>query len=408
MILRLALRNLWRNGRRTALTSIGIALAMALLLTSRGIQAGAWNSMIRGAIQSTAGHVVVQDARWQQDREAAQVVTEASAVQAALQAAYPEAVVVRRTFFGGLLTSPTAAVAVSLEGIEPEAEAGISLLDERIVEGTWVVDDRGILIGADLARSLKVGVGDKVVLMAQAGTPEMESRLYRVVGLFRSGVGELDAFGALASIGSTQELMGGADVAHQVAAVLPDAGGSDVDIAPALAALAGRTGLDVLPWTQALPMLQQQRELDEAYAHMIQAVMAFIVVLGLINTVLMSVMERMREFGVMLAVGMRPFQLARLVALEGALMGLLGGLLGLVLAALAAWPLITIGVDFADMMGDASPVGPVPIDSVVRAAPSAVDWAVAALAAVVLSGLAALLPARRATQLQPVDAIRHL
>ncbi|MCB9680161.1 MAG: ABC transporter permease [Alphaproteobacteria bacterium] len=408
MVLRLAVRNLWRNTRRTALTVSGIAIAMALMFTSMSIENGTWNAVISAAIQSSAGHVVVQAPGWQVDRDAELVVARGTEVQHALARVWPDATVVRRTFLGGLLTSPTGSSSVSLEGVEPALEAGISLVDDRVVDGAWLSDDdRAIVLGDRLASTLGVGLGDKVVFMTQVSGEDMQSRLYRVGGLLHTGVEMLDSFAAFATVASTQELLPGDDPVHQVAVVWPAIGRSRVDIAPAVQAMDGRTDVEVLPWNRALPMLEEQARLDGQFSKLMYGFMGLIVAVGLLNTVLMSVMERMKEFGVMLSVGMPPGKLTTMILFEGAILGVMGGVGGVLLSLGPMWWLHTRGLDYGELMADANPAGAIAMDPVLRAQPDPSQMAVLVGIGVVMAVLAAAWPARKARLLQPIEALRH-
>lgn len=408
MILRLALRNVRRNLRRTLLTVGGMALAVAIMLTSIALTDGSWAGIMRSAIEGTAGHVVVQAPAWQVERDAELVVDDATGVRDALVGAYPEATVVRRTFIGGLVTSPTGSAPIDLRGIEPGPEAAITLLDDRVVDGGWPEEERDLLLGAPLAETLGVALGDKVVFMAQVGTGDMVSELFRVKGLYRTGGEALDSFSAFAPLATTQRLLPGEDPAHQVAAVFPTNTRGDVDTGPAERALDGRLGIDVLAWNEALPLLEEQAALDARFNHVIFIFMGLIVAVGVMNTVLMSVMERIREFGVMLAVGLRPRQLATLIVLEGAVMGVLGGLAGILLSLGPIAYLQRVGIDYGDMLAELGPVSGAVLDSTLRA--QLIPWKLFFVGGVmaVMAVLASLWPARRATRLRPVDAMRHV
>ncbi|MCB9665134.1 MAG: ABC transporter permease [Alphaproteobacteria bacterium] len=407
MILTLAIRNVWRNGRRTALTVAGIGIALALMFTSMAMQNGAWNMMITAAIQATAGHVVVQADGWQEERDPNLVLQRSTEVQQALLEAYPDAVVVRRVFLGGLLSSPTGSQAVAVQGVEPVREAELTLLDDQLVDGTWLPDDRAIVVGQRLAEILAVELGDKVVLMAQVGTEELESRLFRVRGTFRTGNDTLDAFAAFVPLAAAQELMPFDDPAHQVAVVLPSIGRGKLDTSRAAQALAGRDGLEVLSWSEALPMLEEQQRVDTQMNVYIFVLMGLIVAIGVTNTVLMSVMERIREFGVLLSIGMRPRMLAGMIVLETLVLGSVGAVVGLLLS---IWPigyLTTHGIDYGDLMANNSAGGNVPIDSVLRAHADVPQMLQLAVVGALVAVLAALYPARKATRLTPVEAMHH-
>lgn len=407
MVWTLAFRNVFRNLRRSALTAVGIALAIGLMLTSMALNDGAWADMIGTAIRGSAGHVVVQADGWQADRKPEQWLDGASEIASALRDAYPGATVVRRAIVGGLLTSPTGSAAVELRGIEPDAERDLVLLDDKLVDGAWLEGDRGVLLGRKLADTLGVGLGDKVVFMAQVGTGEVESRLFRVRGVFRTGSEALDAFTAVAALPDVQPLFPGDDVAHQIAVVFPSIGKGGVDTSPARAALGARTGVDVLSWEDAMPVLKEQAALDAKFGNVLYGFMGLIVAVGVLNTVLMSVLERMREFGVLLALGLRPRDLAAMIVVEGGVLGLCGGVLGALLAVPPILWLEAYGIDYGDMIAQSGPVGDVALDTVLRAHLDPPKMATVAAIAAVVALLASLWPARHATRLHVVDALRH-
>jgi ABC-type lipoprotein release transport system permease subunit len=346
----------------------------------------------------------VQAKGFQEERKSELALADSTAVATKLRAAYPGATVVRRTWVGGLLTSPRNASAVTVEGIEPDAEATLTLLDDRLKDGHWLDDDRGILLGDLLVSTLGVGVGDKVVFMTQVGGGEMQSRLFRVAGVFHTGNEMLDAFGALARIEATQELLPVADAAHQVAVIVPGAGKAEVPTAPAAAVA---PGADVLSWRQALPLLEEQEALDENFSGIFYLAMGLIVAVGVLNTVLMSVMERVREFGVLRAIGMRSRPLFAMIVAEGLVLGVLGAIASVLLAAPAIHWLVVHGIDLGDVLSANSPVGGVAIDTVMRARWVPATMLGYAASAVVLAVAASLWPAWKATRLRPVDAIHH-
>jgi len=407
MVLRLALRNVFRNTRRSVLTAGGMALALAVLLFTISLQDGAWAQMIDTAVRGNAGHIVVQAQGWQTEQESEQYLTDATALHEAVAAAHPEATVVRRTFLGGLVTSPQGSMAVELRGIQPEAERSLVLLDDKLVEGDWVQGDRDLVIGERLAKTLDVSLGDKVVFMTQIGEGDVNSRLFRVKGIYRTGQEALDAFSALSTWSATQELFPEPDVAHQVAVVYPTSTKGEVDTAKARAAVGERDGVEVLSWREAMPILVEQAELDIKYGNIMYGFMGLIVAVGVLNTVLMSVMERIREFGVLLALGIRPRQLAAMVLLEGGILGVTGGVAGILLALPFVLWITYQGIDYGEMMASAMPVGDVAISTVMKGQLNPPKMLMVAVIAAVGSLLASLWPARHATRLEVVESLRH-
>lgn len=405
-LLKLAARNLLRNTRRSGISLAMVALGLGLIVVTINFQGGSYDNILGAAISSTAGHVVVQAPGWRDDPDPERVLEDSHAVAATVREALPDAIVTHRAFLGGLLTSPTGSVAVSLTGVAPEAEAQASTLDEHLVQGEWLSGEEGeVELGVKLAEQLGVGLGDKLVFMGQVGEADMVSVLLRVKGIFHTGSPELDAFTITTSLADAQKVLPGTDPATQVAVHLDSASGTDRALATVQAALPG-IDADILDWEHAIPVLREQMAMDEAMSDVIYTMMGCIVAVGLVNTVLMGVMERMREFGVLLAVGMRPRRLARLVMLEGAVLGVVGALLGLGLGVLGTWPLAVWGIDYGEMMNNTMNVGGA-IEPIIYAGWDVERMFAYAAGAAVLTLLATLYPAYKVTRLSPVQAIRH-
>ncbi len=407
MIWNMAVRNIRRNKRRTLITTVGLGLIMAVMMMTFALQSGSWVAMLKAAIEGGAGHMVVQQEGWQTEQEASMFFDGASKVQSELQQAYPDATVVRRTLIGGLITSANGSSAIQLKGIEPGPERGLTLLDDNVREGEWLSTDRDIVIGTGLARTLGVGLGDKVVFMAQVATDDVESRLYRVKGIYRTGTDVIDNFLAYTTVDSTAELFPVDDPGHQVAVILPNADRDDIPSDGAARVASAHEGLKMLTWKEALPLLQEQMELDMKGSYVIFLFMGIIVLVGVLNTVLMSVMERIREFGVLLALGMPKKRLVRMVLLEGLLLGFLGGLVANVVAFPVILWLQEKGIDYGDMMGSANPLGDVALDTVLRGQLSAPMFLLVPIGAAIMALVASIYPALKAARLQPVEAIRH-
>ncbi len=407
-LVKLALRNLFRNTRRTILTLAAIGLGLAMMLFVVNLQHGTYQSMIRTGISSMAGHVVVQAQGYQEDREPTLLVQDASAVVATMASEYPQAVVAPRIFTGGLLMSAYSSMGVALTGLDAAAELQVQDLHEKLVDGAWLgEDDRELIIGVDMADALDVELGDKLVYMGQNGSDEVQSRLFRVCGIFRMGSAQFDGRLAFAHLAAAQELMGGGDVANMVTLHMPEPDDA-FEATPQLQALLGRPELDVRHWKDALPEIFALIQVDRGSGDVMLAVIGLIVAFGVLNTMMMSVLERTREFGVMLSLGMRPRQIAWLVLLEGLVLGLLGALAGVLLGLAFSWPAVHYGIDYSGLMGgDTMESGGLLIDALVFAAWDPVRMGIYFAGAVAFCFFAAVYPAWSISRLRPVQALRH-
>ncbi len=408
MLLKMALRNLWRNKRRSLITSLAIALGLAMLIFASGFADGAHGQMIEAGVQSMAGHVVIQGEGYQERRESEIVVPDSPAVAASLAEILPQARIVKRVYLQGLLTSPAGSVGVGISAVEPSEEAQVNDIDDKLVDGAYLGDDdRAIVMGRALAQTLDVGIGDKVVLMAQhAG--EIESQLFRVCGLFEVGIDEIDGFHAQIPLPAAQELLGLGDDVTQISAHI----GSYRDTRPATAlvkdAMADVEGIEVLTWFQAMPDLYEWVMLDEGGMYVMLLIVAVVVALGIVNTVLMSVLERLREFGVMLSLGATPRLLAALVMTEAVLLGLFAVGLGLAVGVVlnASWA--GSGLDMTAMAGaESMEAAGVAFDMHIYPDLSALKTAIFCGLAFAMTVLAAVYPAVKAATLKPIECLQH-
>jgi ABC-type lipoprotein release transport system permease subunit len=411
MLLVLAIRNLFRNTRRTLITVAAIAFGLGLVHMMITLQTGQYADMVRMGVSSLAGHVVVGADGYHEQQDSDLVVTGASAVGARLHEIFPDAVVAPRLMIGGLLTSARGSVGVGLAGIDPVAEAAIQDLDDKVRAGTWLSGDPGgILVGVELADSLDVEVGDKVVYMGQHGEQtEMTSRLFRVEGVFRTGGAELDGFAAFAPIAAVQEVFGTPDVANQVTLHLASPDDADSATEKVRTLLAERADLEVLHWKEAISDIWGLIQVDQVSGDISLAILGTIVAMGVLNTVLMSALERTREFGVMLSLGMKPRRLAALILLEGATIGVLGALLGALVGLGLSWPLVEYGLDYSGYFGsDTFEAAGLALSSIVKGRIDPVRMTNYTFVAIAFTTLAAAYPAWHVSRLRPVEAMHHV
>ena len=409
-MLRLALRNLLRNWILSGICCGAVALVLTFVIMGNNMNHGSYLAMLDKGISTTAGHVVVQGEGWDDDPDPLEhQVEDAAAIAAIVQKIHPKAAVLQRIYLGGLLTSATNSVAVAVTAIRPDDERKVTDLHENINEGAWLEagDERGIVLGFELAKKLEVGVGKKVVLMGQ-GKDEVASRLFRVRGLVRTGAAQADGFLAIATLAGAQDFLGQPGAASQISLHLKDPAGTDAALAAVKQALSDRQGLEILDWKKAVDNLYEFTEVDRATNNKIMFIIGLIGALVILNIILMSVMERMREFGVMLAIGMTPGQLRRLILTEGLLLGLTSALLGLLGGSLITLYLVKYGIDYSSMMGETMEMSGVAISTHLYGAWDTHHMAASSIIAVFLSVTATIYPAWKAGKLQPVEAMRHV
>jgi ABC-type lipoprotein release transport system permease subunit len=324
-----------------------------------------------------------------------------------LATSFPNATITKRAFLGGLLTSPKGPTAASIIAVDSKAEGAISKFKEKIIKGEWLDDNpKSIVIGSNMAESLGVKIGEKIVFTTQYESSEMRSQLFRVKGIFRMGSAEADSFIAYANLSITENILNKKDASHQIAVHL-DSVHQSMEATEKSKTIIDTSELEVLSWKQAIPDIQKMIEIDKKSNGVVHFVLAIIVAMGILNTMLMSVLERTKELGVLLSIGMKPRQLSLMVMFEGLFLGIFGSLLGVALGYAACYPLVTNGLDMTAQMGESYDAAGITISAMIYGAyhwPSIITYATLAA---LFSTLSAIYPAWRITKLKPVDAMRH-
>ena len=358
LLVKIGWRNLWRNPRGTLLTALALGMGLTLLLISLGLLDGSHEQLVSNGVRFGNGHIVIQAQGYQETGSQALLlpIGIVQATKAFLRSGSNNPVargVSPRLVVSGLLSSAANADGVAVMGVIPKDERAVSLIPQRIVEGKYLEDDQqsGVVIGLDLARKLSVKVGGKVVLMTQAvqpaGTPgggEMQSTLLRVNGIFRTGVDGIDAHVIQMPLAAAQVLVGVPDRVTQIA-ILLDQEGDSLMIAQGLRKELAATPVEILPWRESMPALAQLFVLDEAFNYVMNAVVLTMVSLGILNTILMRVLQRRYEFGLCSALGLRPAQLAVMVIGESLALTAFSLALGLVLGLSVQYYFATHGLD---------------------------------------------------------------
>jgi ABC-type lipoprotein release transport system permease subunit len=404
---RLAWRNIWRQKRRTIITvaamGVGVAFCLASIALTDGLFADSFDVMVR----QNLGHVQIHAPKFPKQRALYETITDAHQTLAALDAEPQVAGASGRVFGYGLLALGDKSAAGQLMGIEPQREQKVTALERKLVQGTYLDTDpsKQILLGAGLAETLKAKIGDEVVVVAQAVDGSLGNELFRVQGLFKTGSVALDRTGAVVHLKDLQSLLVLEDQLHEIALLAM----RDEEAAPLAARLKeplGGRNLLVRTWAQVNPELAKMLETQSMSAWIILFFIFSVAALGVLNTMLMSVLERTRELGVLRALGLPPRQMVLLVLCESAILATVAGLAGLALGGLLDLGLVTVGLDLSRFIGDFSFAGiafsPV-LHGVVR-----LEGIVATLIGLItVTLLASLWPALRAARLKPIEAMRQ-
>jgi len=336
IVLRLAWRNLWRHSRRTWLTIGAMVFSNILLVFMISLQFGMYGLMIDNTLQVFSGHMQVQAPGYKDDQKMRQVVPDVQPLAARLRSELESNTIAARGWAFGLASSDERSYGIGIYGVEPGFEAHVSNIPGLIRQGRYFEDNDAveIVIGATLARNLRIDVGGELTLLGSGVDGSFAAAVVNVVGIFESGVREIDRNIAEMPLGAFQEIFYMNGAGHQVVILAPDLEQADALQTRVEAALSGDDELVVHGWDVLQPGLKQAIQADMSSAFFMYGILVILVAFSVLNTQLMSVLERTHEFGIVMALGLKPGRLGRLVMLETAMMGFIGMLLGAIAGAL--------------------------------------------------------------------------
>jgi ABC-type lipoprotein release transport system permease subunit len=404
MLLRLAWRNLWRNRRRSLIILTSVVVGLIAIVFIEGVVRGFMRQSLDNQLGAHTAHVQIHRTGYHDNPDISRFIERPDVVDAAITAERRIAASSRRILATGLLSSARNSTGVLLVGMEPEREGRVTTIGSSIISGrTLAGDPREILMSERMARTLDVGLGDKVVAMSSTRDGRVGSELFRVVGLFRTPISDFDRYHAYIPYATAQALIGVGTEAAEFAMVLT----STADLAAVRDSLQAVLGpsYEVQSYEDLIPTLAATVELTEKSMVIYYIILGIAMIFGVVNTMMMSVFERLREFGVLKAVGMKDGMLFRMVLLEAALLGSLGTFAGLVIGnALNVW-IAHAGLDFSWFSEGLSSWGS---GAIIYPIPDPVGSVRGGVIIILMCILAALQPALKAVRLQPMDAIRHI
>ncbi len=337
LTLRLAWRNLWRHSRRTWLTAMAMVFSNVLLVFMVSLQVGSYAMMIENTLKSFNGFIQVQAAGYLDNpklrRSVPGVVALGDRIRDRLQQDGVPAAVTARAVGFALASSEQRSFGIQVVGVQPSREPAVSSIPGLIKAGRYLEtgDQSAIVLGAVMARNLKVDLGDEVTLLGSGRDGSFAAGIAVVTGIFESGSSDMDRSLAEVPLAWFQDMFAMGDQGNEVVVSLGSIDATEAAMHSIDQVVAGRDDLVTLDWERLYPGLRQAIQADMTSAWFTYSVLVVLVAFSVLNTQLMSVMERTREFGVISALGVRPRRLATLVVLETALMALIGLVLGVLL-----------------------------------------------------------------------------
>lgn len=404
MLMKLAWRNMFRNKRRTLLSGLATGIGLASMIFVLAIYDGMIQSMIKTATSSFLGQGQVHAKGFLNTHEVELTINNFKAMETSLSTDPQLESYAPRTLSFGMLTSPADVSTSLVYGIDPTLEPELSKLDEAITEGEYLgIDDmRGIIIGSKAAENLEVRTGDRVVLtMAQAGTGELSQELFRVRGVFHFSIREVDSSIVFVHIDKARQMLGITNTAHEIALKFTDLSLAGDRSLPFWGKYS-KDGNEAIGWRDMVPQLDSIMGMTDLGAMIVGALVFCVVAITVVNTLFMSLYERMYEFGVLRAIGTSPLRMASIVMFEAISLGIISAIMGTLLGIALTGYFRYSGIDYRGIEFASVTFTELLYPSIIP-----IHYITIPLMIVGFAALAAIYPAVFAARLKPAETMRR-
>jgi putative ABC transport system permease protein len=401
MLLLISWKNIWRSKRRSAIIIIAIALGLWGGLFSAALMDGMAETMVNAAIDRDLSHIQIHQAGFREEKLFSQSVGHADAVIDSVRALPGVYCVSSRMVIEGIGSSPTSSLGLKIVGIDAPDEYKISTVGKKIIEGTYFGDETRpvIVIGKKLAEKLALKLRSKIVLSFQGPGGTIVYGAFRIAGIFET---ESSIYDVGTVFVQKHDLLPLLDtlVVHEIAVRLS---ASD-SLSAMMSQLTARyPSLDIASWKDLAPEMKLTSESAVVSMNIFLGIILFALLFGITNTMLMAVLDRTREFGMLMAVGMKRTRIFLMIILETVALSVTGGIGGILLGAVSIEYFSRVGIDLSIVSAGLSLYG---ISSMLYPMLPASTYPLITVMIIITAIAAAIYPAMKAIRLNPATAIR--
>jgi ABC-type lipoprotein release transport system permease subunit len=405
MHFQMAWRNVWRNPRRTTVILIAVIIGVWSMIFLNSLSRGFLVDLVDNGISTLTGHIQVLGPRYHRDPVVENSITQTEEVARILEQDLPPGSVWgARVQVNAIASNARHSGGVTLVGMQPDKEARLSFIGQAVTEGEYLAadDEVGILVGKALLDKFETRLGNKLVLMSQDTSGQIGSRAFRIRGVFRAQLEATEKQYVFVTLPAAQQMLQMGDGVSQFAMILPHNEMVDTVADRLRGHMPGQ--LEVWTWPELMPLVKAYLGMMDGFMFIWNLVVFVAMGFGLVNTILMAVYERMREFGLLKALGMRPGRILKDVLIEGLYLLSIGLVAGNVLGFLSVWALAQTGIDLSAVAAGSEYFG---MSRVVYPALAAKDVVMADVTVFVLGLVVSAYPALKAARFTPVEALGH-
>jgi ABC-type lipoprotein release transport system permease subunit len=405
IILLIGWRNVFRNKRRSLIVASSIVVGIVVMMFSMAIMNGFNRQMLENTINTSLGHVAIHKKGFFADMNVALSFVPVDSLT--IQSIRGVACTASRVKFEAMIQSSRSSQGVLVMGIEPEKEKCVSNIydyvgkDKRVYITNSLGND--ILISRSLASKLGIGIGDKCVIMLQDSRGVLAAHAFIVKGLYQSPIESFDKYVVYMGIHKAQEITGLRNAISEIIVRCTDKEFAS-SVAAAIASL-NVGNLEVLTWKQMAPNIVQAIKLFDTMMYVFLAIIFISIIFTIANTMIMAIMERYREIGIMKSIGTQPSWIAGIVMAEACGLGVLGVFAGIVITYLLVAITGTTGINFAFYSESMRVWG---TGTTIYPFITATNGIMATVIVLLNTIIASLYPAYKAAKIKPIDALHFI
>jgi len=411
LILKMANRNLWRNKRRTIIAIVSIVFGMVLCMFFTGISDGSYKELINSAAKLGHGHITIMNKNFFESQDSSYAIKNAVSIEKKIVKLKDIAFIEKKITGSGMLSSAYDSTGITFDAVEPEKNKKFSLIKKKIKKCEYLTKNgRDIIIGKILAQRLKVKIGSKVVLTVNDRNNDITQELFRIRGIFQTGSEVNDGFYALVNFARMQEILKFKKKEASIIAVyshnyrnaekLIDKIKKDTSIPIEASA-------EIYPWFEVMKELAQYISVDKGSNVVMQGFLLLIIAAGILNAVLMSVMERFREFGIMIALGFTRVKLLSMIMCEAMLLAFWGIGSGSVAGWILDYYFVKNPIDLTKIYGEKISISGVAWEPLIKTGLFIDHYFIILFIVFLMVIFFSLYPAFKASRTDPIEAIER-
>ncbi len=404
--IKIAWRNITRNRKRSSITLSAVGFGLGALIFIWAFVDGAHQQMIENYTSLISGHIQIHSKGFHQKQQLETYITQPEEITLQLKENPHVLAFSPRIKATGLVSSPEHSAGVYILGIDPKHEKEVSTINKKIKKGTFLQEnsDKEIMLGIRLAENLNAGLDEKIVIMSQALDGSIAAGAFHVKGLLDTGTEEIDKGVVIITHKAAEDLFVMHGRTSEIAIRLRDVEDSQ-KVSALIRKELNSPELEVLSWQEVSAVLEQWIEFDNGFIYLIVLVVMVVVAIGILNTVLMGVFERTREFGILLALGTKRKQIIEMVTWESLFLGVIGSLLGSIFGILLTMQLGKTGINLTMV---SSALTSFYMDPYIYPVSKTLHIVISVVLVLVTSVIVSIYPAWHAANLKPVEAIRSI